>query len=145
MKKIICIFFIYIFVSVSQAEIYKWVDEQGKTHYGDKPVENSEELKVNVENSGNLKASKSREDRRKKLIESFDDDRSRENKEKSEYKKQKEKIERNCVLAKDRLRRYERASSLYNLDTGGNRVTVSNEIRQKDTEELRKKIKKYCK
>ena len=33
-----CIFlaFVFVFFSVS-AEIYKWIDEEGKVHYGEKP------------------------------------------------------------------------------------------------------------
>ena len=40
-KKIILVIFIHIFaLGISSAEIYKWVDENGVTHYSDSPTEN---------------------------------------------------------------------------------------------------------
>ena len=40
-KKIILVIFIHIFaLGISSAEIYKWVDENGITHYSDSPTEN---------------------------------------------------------------------------------------------------------
>ena len=40
-KKIFWVIFIYIFaLGISSAEIYKWVDENGVTHYSDSPTEN---------------------------------------------------------------------------------------------------------
>jgi len=127
------------------AEIYKWVDEQGKVHYGDKPVNNSTEMEVNISKQGHIKIKNSREQKRQKLLESYADDQERKDKNKEKKKKKKEKHERNCVLSIDRLRQYERASSLYNLDKEGKRVTVSTEERARKTNDLRKKINKYCK
>ncbi|WP_144211990.1 DUF4124 domain-containing protein [Shewanella donghaensis] len=39
--------------SISHATVYRWVDDQGKVHYSDQPVENAEplELKQNTQNS----------------------------------------------------------------------------------------------
>ncbi len=40
-KKIFWVIFIYILaLGISSAEIYKWVDENGVTHYSDSPTEN---------------------------------------------------------------------------------------------------------
>ena len=40
-KKIVLVIFICIFaLGISSAEIYKWVDENGITHYSDSPTEN---------------------------------------------------------------------------------------------------------
>jgi len=127
------------------AEIYKWVDEQGNIHYGDKPVNKSKVMDVDISKQGHIKINNSREQKRRKLLETYADDHQRKNEEKEKQKKQKKKQERGCVLSKDRLKHYERASSLYNLDKDGNRVTVSSEEREQHTAELRNKIKKYCK
>ncbi len=128
-----------------QAEIYKWVDAQGNTHYGDKPVKNSTQMEVDISDKGNIKTSQSRENKRKNLIDSFDEDRARENKEKKKRKEERKKQARNCVVAKDRLRQYERVRYLYRLDMNGSRVVVPDNVRQKNTAALRKHIKEYCK
>lgn len=128
-----------------RAEIYKWVDEHGNTHYGDKPVEQSEQIQVDIEKKGHLKTTQGREDRRRKLVESMEEDRIRKEEEKAEEIKQRNRRKRQCVVAQDRLKAYERAGYLYDLDKDGNRVIVSKEDRQKVTEALRKNIAKNCK
>jgi len=144
-KNIVIIFALLSNPATLYAEIYKWVDEQGKVHYGDKPISNSTEMDINISKQGHIKINDSREQKRQKLLESYADDQEREDKEKEKLKKKKKKHERNCVLSIDRLKQYERASSLYNLDKEGKRVTVSKEERQRKTNDLRKKINKYCK
>ncbi len=128
----------------AHSEIYKWVDEQGNTHYTDKPVEQSEQIEVDTEKKGHIQTTQTREDRRQKLLESMKEDRAREEKQKAKEKKQNKMRKRECVLAQDRLKGYERAGYLYDLDKDGNRVVVSNEERLKVTESLRKNIAKHC-
>ncbi len=127
------------------AEIYKWIDAQGKTHYGDKPVGNAKEMDVDVTKQGNLKTNSSRAWAQKRLLESYADDRKREKEASDKKKKEKKRREKNCVLLKDKMREYNRARSLYDLDKKGNRTTLSNEERLKAEMELKNKIKKYCK
>lgn len=143
LKNIVMLYCVY--AGSLSAEIYKWVDDQGHVHYGDKPVTNSEEMQVNIENKGNVKISNQREKNRQKLLDAYAEDQARENKEKEKLRKKKKKMKANCINSKDSLRRYERASSLYNLDKEGNRVTMSNAQRDKATNRLRAYISKYCK
>ncbi len=127
------------------AEIYKWVDEQGKTHYSDKPVENAQQMEVDIKVKGHINTGRRREDKRKKLINAYAEDRARKAEEKKKKKAKKAKNERKCVVAKDRLRRYERARYLYDLDSSGNRVVMPDASRKKSTDALRQQVKKYCK
>jgi catalase len=144
-QSIIVLLLLFIYSSFAEAEIYKWLDEQGKTHYGDKPVTNSKEMHVDTSKQGHVKVNVNREKKRQKLLETYADDKQREDKEKAKKKKSKKKMQRKCTLARDRLRRYERASSLYSLDNSGNRITMSTAERQRTVTELRKKIKINCK
>jgi len=144
-RNIVIIFAFLLNSATVYAEIYKWVDEQGKVHYGDKPIDNSTEMDVNISKQGHIKINNNREQKRQKLLESYADDQEREDKKKEKLKKKKKKLDRNCVRSKDRLRQYERASSLYNLDKEGKRITMSKEERKKMTTNLREKINKYCK
>ena len=145
MIKLISITFLVLLASAPQAEIYKWVDEQGRTQYGDKAIDKSEKIEVDTQKKGNIKSSKSREEKRQNLIDAFNEDRTRENENKAKLKKKRKKLERGCAVSKDQLRRYERAGYLYDLDKDGNRIVIDDEERKKDTESLRKRIKKYCK
>ncbi len=135
------------------AEIYKWVDAQGKIHYGDKintrpnksNKKEAESLDIDISIQGNITISPKRSEKRQKLLDTFDDDRQRKNKIKDKKRKQNQKKARACVIYKDRMRRYLRASSLYTLDNGGNRITMSDAQREHKTMVLRKKIDTYCK
>jgi glutaredoxin len=50
-KKILLVIFIHIFaLGISSAEIYKWVDENGITHYSDSPTEDTPET-IETENN----------------------------------------------------------------------------------------------
>lgn len=42
---IFCLFFVSLFAS---ADIYKWVDEKGRVHYGDKPTEKEKKVAVDI-------------------------------------------------------------------------------------------------
>ncbi len=145
LKKISIILMFCFYSTHAGAQIYKWVDEQGNIHYGDKPIVNSEEMDIDVKKKGNLKVSGTREENRQKLLNAYAEDQQRKNKEKEKLKKKKKKRQEHCMRSKDNLKTYERASSLYNLDKEGNRVTMSNDEREKATATLKKYLKKYCK
>lgn len=145
MKKYLLTLLISLSATIAQAEIYKWTDDQGNTHYGDRPIEKSKEMDINIEKSGNQKERVNRKERQKKLVDSMEEDRLRKKEEAEKLKKEKQKHKRNCARSKERLKGYERAGYLYNFDKDGNKVIRSNEDRQKATDGLRKKIKKNCK
>ncbi|MPY26523.1 DUF4124 domain-containing protein [Shewanella sp. YLB-07] len=52
--------FLLFFTLFAQATVYKWVDKDGKIHYSDKPIENSEavEFKSNTQNQIKLQIPK---------------------------------------------------------------------------------------
>lgn len=132
--------------SFVQAEIYKWVDDKGNVHYGDKPTSKGEQIDVTeaAAKTGN-RPDEAREERRRRLLDAMDEDRAEKKKEQDKLNKQKANLRARCAVAKDRLRNYERAGSLYNLDKDGNRVTLSKEKREKATGQLRANISRYCK
>jgi len=96
-QSIVVLLLLFIYGSFAEAEIYKWLDEQGKTHYGDKPVTNSKEMHVDTSKQGHVKVNINREKKRQKLLETYADDKQREDKEKAKKKKSKnKKIKVNC-------------------------------------------------
>jgi len=139
------IMFIMIFALPAQAEIYKWVDEKGNVHFGDKPVANSEEIvipeKTNVQNRP---TKQERDEKRKRLLESFAEDRADKQEQASKQKKQKQKLDRRCAVARDRMKVYNRSRRLYDLDEKGERVILSDKARQQVVEQLAADISKNC-
>jgi glutaredoxin len=45
-NRLVSITLLLLFLSPIQADLYKWVDDQGKTHYGDKPPKNVQLKKI---------------------------------------------------------------------------------------------------
>lgn len=130
----------------AHSEIYKWTDEKGNVHYGDKPVDNGKEMEISEEpgRSENVSSSE-REERRRKLIETYDIERKEKKKKQAKLKKDRKRLNAECGYAKDRLKRYKRAGSLYDVDKDGNRTSLSEDIHKKAIRNLQKKIKKHCK
>ncbi len=148
MKSLLVIVAILYTASV-QAEVYKWVDENGRVHYGDKPGAGSQAIEVRQYETSNKPASSggdelSRDKKRQRISDMLEEDRLTKNKQREKKNKEREKKKRKCNRLKDRQRHYERASGLYNLDKDGNRIYISNEQREKSEQKLRQQIKKAC-
>ena len=119
MKNII--FLLGLIVSISaHAGVYKWVDENGKVHYGDQPKASQPTVEMNIDDTTPAPSfsddNLSREEKRERLLQAMEEDRLH----------------------------YERANSLYRLDKDGNRVYMSDGERASATKNLRAKINKYC-
>lgn len=152
-------FGILFFLSMTiQAEIYKWVDEHGQTHYGEKPPAHKKAKQVQLRNhSGSPsnadsvlspaetpKDTTSRLEKQKKLIRALSDDRKAKQEEREKQQRMEKQRTRNCAIAKDNLRRYESSSSVYKVDDKGNRITLPGSERDKSIQRARAEVKKWC-
>lgn len=130
----------------AQAEIYKWLDEKGNVHYGDKPVANSEQIVIPEQTNVQSRPGKEeREERRKRLLEAFAEDRADKKEQQAKQQKQKQKLNRQCVIARDKLKTYQKSRRLYDLDEQGERMILSDNARQQAVAQLAADINKYCK
>jgi len=145
MIKIIFVLLMCVCCSV-QAEVYKWIDENGNVHYGDKPDTANKSTELNIDSKASVVRGidSSREEKREKLLEVMAEDRIE--KQEARKKKQQKKAEnkRKCNYYRDHLRSLKRASGVYGLDKDGNRVYQSNKKRKQTEAKLQKRINKYC-
>lgn len=138
-----------LYIASAQAEVYKWVDDKGRVHYGDKPESGSQAVDVKQHETGSKSVDigedeLSREEKRQRVSDMLEEDRLAKNKQREKENRERERKKRECNRLKDTQRRVEHAGSLYRLDKDGNRVTISNEQRQKSQKNLRKQLKKAC-
>lgn len=131
------------------AEVYKWVDKNGKTHFGDKPpphVTGAETLDVRpAPTSGNHAPSDAaRRARRQRLLDDYAEQRSEKKLAAEKKKQQEQERKRRCAQARDNLENMRNASYLYDLDDKGERVVHSNESRQKMEREAERLIAQHC-
>jgi hypothetical protein len=134
---------------VVNASVYKWVDENGKIHYGDQPKTSQPAVEMKVDAAAPTPSYSgdelSREEKRERLLQSMEEDRADKQEMREKQKAVKEKNRQRCNRYRDQMRHYERASSLYKLDKDGNRVYMSDGERARATKNLQANIKKYCK
>lgn len=147
MKKLILLYILTAPVA-ALAGVYKWVDDNGKVHYGDQPQDSQSVVEMNVDVMESAASSSdgelSREEKRERLLQSMEEDRFEKQEKREKQKAKKEQDRRKCNRYRDQMRHYERASSLYKLDKDGNRVYMSDGDRARATKNLSANIKKYC-
>ena len=127
------------------ADVYKWVDEQGRTHYGDRPADESA-LSVDVE-SENPDADpvlQERRSKRDKLLEQFADERRQEAEKAEKLAAEKAERERKCASARDKLWQYEHSPYLYELDNEGERRILNDAERAAEENKVRRFLEKNC-
>lgn len=144
--------------SQAEAEIYKWVDGQGVTHYSEKPPASGRAKKfqlrqesesVGAADAGQVKTDNANENRlrlekEKKLLRAMSEDRRQEKQKRQREEKITRQRIRNCAIAKDSLRRYESSTSVYKVDDKGNRVILPSTERDKSIQHARAQVKKWC-
>ena len=129
--------------------IHKWVDENGKTHFGDRPpadARQSQEVKIKDIPQAERQAPNAaeRNARRQYLLRSYEIERAGKKKAAAEAKKKHQELTAQCVRARHSLQQLKKASHLYNLDESGNKVIRSDQERDNATRTLEKAIKKNC-
>ncbi|UCB55602.1 MAG: DUF4124 domain-containing protein [Thiotrichales bacterium] len=133
---------------VVNASVYKWVDENGKVHYGDQPQARQPAVEMNIDDTAPIPSgtddSLSRAEKRERLLQSMEEDRIEKQEQREKQKALNEQNRKKCNRYRDRMRHYQRASGLYRLDNNGNRVYMSDADRSRATKNLQAKISKYC-
>lgn len=131
------------------ADVYKWRDENGKLHFGDKPpTGNSKAEKLDIKqrsNTGNPTISDAeRLKRQQRLLDSYAEDRN-EKKAAAAKAQQEEKARKAaCVQARDTLAEMQTAGYLYDLDEDGNRIILSDDVRNQRIDNLQGEIDANC-
>ena len=132
------------------AEVYKWVDENGKVHFSDRPpgeaAQSSETVETRTPSGESAEAPSDAERRklRERLLEEFDRQREEKAKTKREQRAAKVELARRCSLAREALQQIVDATYLFDEDESGERLIYSDEQREAATRELKQKIRKHC-
>jgi len=135
---------------VAQAGVYKWIDDNGKVHYGDNPVASQPNVEVKIDDAATIPSfggdddQMSREEKRERLLQSMQEDRLEKKEQREQQKADKEHNRQKCNRYRDQMRHYERAGALYKLDKNGERAYMSDSERTRATRRLQANIRKYC-
>jgi len=132
-------------ISIQAADVYKWVDEQGRIHYGDKPADDSA-LSVEVEPETPTVDPEEEKRRRKrdKLLEQFADERREQAEEAQRLAAEKAERQRECERTRKQLWQYEHSPYLYDTNADGERRILDDAERAAEEDKLRRFLKKNC-
>lgn len=117
---------------------YKWVDDDGVTHYsdrmGDKPAE--------VLHVDSLPPASADNNDKKLLLKKKPESKTDVNKKTPAISEKARQA--NCVKAKDTLKRYQSMSRMYRQNQQGNRQYLSDEERANTIEQARSAVTQWC-
>ncbi|MGE5616300.1 MAG: DUF4124 domain-containing protein [Bacillota bacterium] len=127
----------------AQAQIYKWVDEKGVTHYGEAPPQDRKATKVDVpSNPPDLKPPPA-QDWSKKEIEFRKRQLDRDTKEKADVQQQ-ERRERECSQARADLAFQSQPGRHYRMNDKGEKIFKTDDQQAEVVEAAKKRVEEYC-
>src|SRR5690606_37982729 len=131
---------------IAVAEIYKWVDEDGRVHYGEKPpVEDAS--KIEIKESPKVDDSFQQQSiDQQKLLQIYEEERNLKKEEKLKAEKEKAELKQQSQTLVNKLNDLKKGSlTSYDLDEKGERKYLSAEELAAHIKELQDDYDKYCK
>jgi hypothetical protein len=156
MRKISGLLILFFFASMTNAEIYKWTDEQGQIHFGDKPANKSAKQiqlrKQNISTTPNVKQQNleipttdaQRRANQARFGDSLEADRVKRERQEAKKKKNKAQREKNCRYAQRNLQIANEVGSVFFYDEQGNRVYYNKQQRQAYHQRRQAQVDKWC-
>jgi len=143
-KFLIIIFFLFC-LSNANSEVYKWIDENGKVVYGDKPTSSdAEQIKIKKTPVQDPLVQE-RYEKQNKLLDIMKQERDEKNALKKEEKQKKDEQKKMCANARQELKKIKEARYLYEDSDDPNNPRIWTDKERKATEiEFENYIKKNC-
>ena len=126
------------------AEVYRWVDETGQVHFGDQAREATTHAIKPHAKPLTQRDQRQRMQKTRKLLNAYQVERQQLREQQARQKEQAEKRRRNCVRARDRLRRYSDYGNVYRLDENGKREYLSGDDRAALLQRSRDAVAHWC-
>jgi FtsZ-binding cell division protein ZapB len=142
----VIIFNAALFTSIAEAKMYKWVDENGNTHYTQSPppgdiqgeqIKPPSKIKIDTESAQN------QIEQQKNKADDIRSDRQEQAKIEALQKENEAVKKENCKRAHQSMQTYSRPRGLIQQEDGS-RIRIDEETRQAGLAESQKKIEEYC-
>jgi hypothetical protein len=131
--------------NVTGAKVYKWVDENGDVHFGDRPADDAaQELEIKIRRPATPAPTLPGSPNRTGISEVMEEERLRRKETREKEKQARETRQRNCVLARDKLRSIEESNYLYDVDSSGQRRILSDAQREAAEKAVRDDVQRFC-
>lgn len=152
MQRLTILLLLLMFSFVASAQVYKWVDADGKTQYTDQPPPSGaaqDEKKLDIKpappSSSNGHQSDSANVVDDDKPQNFSERRSARKEAKAEKERAAEELNQKCIHAQGQLKMYRDTPRLRVPDGNGGVVYVDDNVREKHIQEAQKNIAAFCK
>jgi len=143
--KIIIVMMLFI-MSPASAGIYKWTDNKGKVHFGDRPVnsESATEIKVNINRNTGVTNSSGNKKEREYLLKKIEKNKEEKAEKRSERLAKSKKRKKKCDAYRRNYQSHIQSNRTYRMSPKGERTYLSDKERDLRKKMLNKGISKYC-
>ncbi|MDX1695120.1 MAG: DUF4124 domain-containing protein [Ketobacteraceae bacterium] len=133
----------------AQAEVYRWTDENGKVHFGDRPPGHVDAETLDMPESRSSPAvpavtDEQRLERHRRLVEALEEERKLKEQEKQEQKEKEEKLAAYCQRLLGEVKDSERINRYYRYNEQGERTYMSDDEADSYREKIRSTYEKRC-
>ena len=133
-----------LFTAPAVADVYKWVDDNGRAHYSDRPRPgNTEAVHVPTTLPPDPHLAERRR-RQQRLLEAIDHERQEKLDAELQSRQQQAGRRRNCARALDQLRMLDRQGRVFELDDAGERLYWDAQTRSQRRSEISRYLEKNC-
>lgn len=127
------------------AEVYRWTDTEGRTHFGDRPPSSgARTVPLPASSATAAPTPAERLEKQRNLLRAFEEERRQTRDTSEQTQRDMDERQRNCIEARDRLQSYERSSGIYDLDATGQRVFMDESRREQFMAERLKDVETWC-
>lgn len=126
---------------LAQAQIYRWVDEQGRVHFAQHPQAQAEEIEVRAQVVERDPQTREREERAKRFFDARRDERIQQQ---TEQHNQRAEQQERCAAAKMGLARLSAGGVYFRQQENGERDYYSEEQVQAARRQWQAQVDRYC-
>ncbi|VAW55382.1 hypothetical protein MNBD_GAMMA06-1507 [hydrothermal vent metagenome] len=145
MKKISSIL-IFIAATTANSGVYKWTDEKGNVHFGDRPANQKKvtELIYDTESRAGITNSSGNNKERARMAKELETDRKEREGNREKRRIAKKKKQKKCSKSKKNLNFYQQTNRIYKYQENGERIYYSDKDREVKINKYKKQVAKYC-
>ena len=129
---------------VSQAQVYRWVDADGKVHFSDrKPGQQVQSQNIELSEGNNYSGSEIYQ-RQQDAFKIYDGERTVKSEDAQKKRKAKKDLEKQCEYARYKLKLSQNARYLFDTRNNGERTVFTDEQRNAYTQRWQRIVSEKC-
>jgi Domain of unknown function (DUF4124) len=144
MKKYLLL--LILIISPVEAGIYKWTDQDGNVHFGDRPSnpDSATEINIQTDNKTGITNSSGNKKEREYLLKKIDEEKQADAEKRKKLYAEEKKRKQRCNYFKSRYQSHIQSSRTYRTSPDGERYYLSDEERAARKKQFKKGISEYC-